>query len=103
MSSVVFDGAAKEEYSPVDSLSYYSSNYNNNNNNNNAGGASNPNLSYGNNNNSNNNNNARQTHHPIGGRMFSSATPFGDGGFADEPPLLEELGVNFSHMRQKVS
>ncbi|KXS09947.1 Yip1-domain-containing protein [Gonapodya prolifera JEL478] len=26
---------------------------------------------------------------------------FGTGGFADEPPLLEELGINFSHIRSK--
>ncbi|KAJ3337712.1 hypothetical protein HDU93_000660 [Gonapodya sp. JEL0774] len=26
---------------------------------------------------------------------------FGTGGFADEPPLLEELGINFAHIRSK--
>lgn len=28
---------------------------------------------------------------------------FGTGGFADEPPLLEELGINFDHIKTKVS
>lgn len=27
---------------------------------------------------------------------------FGSGGFDDEPPLLEELGINFSHIKNKV-
>lgn len=27
---------------------------------------------------------------------------FGTGGFADEPPLLEELGINFDHIKSKV-
>jgi hypothetical protein len=27
---------------------------------------------------------------------------FGTGGFDDEPPLLEELGINFLHIRAKV-
>lgn len=27
---------------------------------------------------------------------------FGTGGFADEPPLLEELGLNFGHIKTKV-
>lgn len=27
---------------------------------------------------------------------------FGTGGFADEPPLLEELGINFDHIKTKV-
>jgi hypothetical protein len=27
---------------------------------------------------------------------------FGTGGFDDEPPLLEELGINFQHIRAKV-
>lgn len=27
---------------------------------------------------------------------------FGTGGYEDEPPLLEELGVNFGHIRAKV-
>ena len=27
---------------------------------------------------------------------------FGTGGFDDEPPLMEELGVNFQHIRAKV-
>ena len=43
------------------------------------------------------------THHPVGGRMFAMNSAFGDGGFADEPPLLEELGVNFDHMKTKAS
>ncbi|KAF7721457.1 hypothetical protein EC973_004659 [Apophysomyces ossiformis] len=34
-----------------------------------------------------------------GGSSFWSA--FGTGGFADEPPLLEELGINFEHIRTK--
>ncbi|CAO3633009.1 unnamed protein product [Cunninghamella blakesleeana] len=34
---------------------------------------------------------------PVGG--FWSA--FGTGGYPDEPPLLEELGVNFGHIQQK--
>lgn len=36
---------------------------------------------------------------PVG--SFWSA--FGTGGFDDEPPLLEELGINFQHIRAKVS
>lgn len=27
---------------------------------------------------------------------------FGTGGYDDEPPLLEELGVNFGHIKTKV-
>lgn len=27
---------------------------------------------------------------------------FGTGGYADEPPLLEELGLNFEHIKTKV-
>lgn len=27
---------------------------------------------------------------------------FGTGGYEDEPPLLEELGVNFGHIKMKV-
>jgi hypothetical protein len=36
-----------------------------------------------------------------GSGSFWSA--FGTGGFADEPPLLEELGLNFGHIKTKVS
>ncbi|KAE9411410.1 Yip1-domain-containing protein [Gymnopus androsaceus JB14] len=34
---------------------------------------------------------------PVGGWW----TAFGTGGFEGEPPLLEELGINFSHIRAK--
>lgn len=27
---------------------------------------------------------------------------FGTGGYEDEPPLLEELGINFGHIKMKV-
>lgn len=36
----------------------------------------------------------------MGGSMSPAAVPSG-GGFDDEPPLLEELGINFSHIGQK--
>ncbi|CAG8440802.1 2160_t:CDS:2 [Ambispora leptoticha] len=38
-------------------------------------------------------------YHPGGTGSFWSA--FGTGGFADEPPLLEELGINFGHIKSK--
>ena len=40
-----------------------------------------------------------------GGFDYSSGSfwsAFGTGGFADEPPLLEELGINFEHIKTKV-
>ncbi|RKP19903.1 YIPF5-like protein [Rozella allomycis CSF55] len=40
-------------------------------------------------------------HQPIGGRLFAMSSAFGSGGFADEPPLFEELGINFSHVKSK--
>ena len=96
-SSVVFDSSPTEEYNPVDNLSYNNYNYGGAGAGTGTGAVNQPFIS-----NSNDKNNMKQTHHPIGGRMFSSTTPFGDGGFADEPPLMEELGINFSHMSQKV-
>ena len=33
-------------------------------------------------------------------RVFVGS-PFGSGGYADEPPLLEELGINMSHIWNK--
>ncbi|CAG8644987.1 12925_t:CDS:2 [Funneliformis caledonium] len=38
-------------------------------------------------------------HH--GGNTGSFWSAFGTGGFDDEPPLLEELGINFSHIKTK--
>lgn len=37
---------------------------------------------------------------PMGGSMSPPQSPSGSG-FEDEPPLLEELGINFSHILQK--
>lgn len=37
------------------------------------------------------------------GSSGSFWSAFGTGGFADEPPLLEELGLNFGHIKTKVS
>ncbi|CAG8433488.1 6714_t:CDS:2 [Ambispora gerdemannii] len=36
-----------------------------------------------------------------GGSSGSFWSAFGTGGFADEPPLLEELGINFGHIKSK--
>lgn len=36
------------------------------------------------------------------GSSGSFWSAFGTGGFADEPPLLEELGLNFGHIKTKV-
>jgi len=36
-----------------------------------------------------------------GGSTSSFWSAFGTGGFADEPPLLEELGINFLHIKSK--
>jgi hypothetical protein len=36
------------------------------------------------------------------GTSGSFWSAFGTGGFADEPPLLEELGLNFGHIKTKV-
>ena len=36
----------------------------------------------------------------MGGAMGPASVPSGNG-FDDEPPLLEELGINFSHILQK--
>ncbi|KAL1918872.1 uncharacterized protein VTP21DRAFT_2894 [Calcarisporiella thermophila] len=37
----------------------------------------------------------------VGASSGSFWSAFGTGGFADEPPLLEELGINFSHIQGK--
>lgn len=36
------------------------------------------------------------------GASGSFWSAFGTGGYADEPPLLEELGLNFEHIKTKV-
>ncbi|RUP12160.1 hypothetical protein BC936DRAFT_139838 [Jimgerdemannia flammicorona] len=36
-----------------------------------------------------------------GGSTGGFWSAFGTGGFADEPPLLEELGINFLHIKSK--
>nr|CAG8490611.1 13303_t:CDS:2 [Entrophospora candida] len=37
----------------------------------------------------------------FGGSTGSLLSAFGTGGFADEPPLLDELGINFDHIKTK--
>lgn len=39
-----------------------------------------------------------------GARQLSTGllAAFGTGGYEDEPPLLEELGINFNHIKMKV-
>lgn len=37
-----------------------------------------------------------------GGLRMGWLAAFGTGGYDDEPPLLEELGVNFTHIKGKV-
>lgn len=37
-----------------------------------------------------------------GGLTMGWLAAFGTGGYEDEPPLLEELGVNFGHIKGKV-
>jgi len=39
-----------------------------------------------------------------GSRQLSTGwlAAFGTGGYDDEPPLLEELGINFGHIKMKV-
>lgn len=37
-----------------------------------------------------------------GGLRMGWLAAFGTEGYEDEPPLLEELGVNFEHIRTKV-
>jgi hypothetical protein len=37
-----------------------------------------------------------------GGLPMGWLPAFGTGGYDDEPPLLEELGVNFVHIKGKV-
>lgn len=39
---------------------------------------------------------------PSSTNIESFWSAFGTGGFADEPPLLEELGINFDHIIAKV-
>lgn len=69
---------------------------------------------YGDQYNTNTNTNAGYYNNPPSGDMqspnydYTSGTSgsfwsaFGTGGFADEPPLLEELGLNFGHIKTKV-
>ncbi|KAI8994458.1 hypothetical protein BDB01DRAFT_772888 [Pilobolus umbonatus] len=42
-----------------------------------------------------------RTYDYTSGSSGSFWSAFGTGGFADEPPLLEELGLNFSHIKTK--
>lgn len=37
-----------------------------------------------------------------GGLTSGWLAAFGTGGYEDEPPLLEELGINFGHIKMKV-
>lgn len=37
-----------------------------------------------------------------GGLASGWLAAFGTGGYEDEPPLLEELGINFGHIKMKV-
>lgn len=45
---------------------------------------------------------ARPPSHSSRPKNNSWISAFGSGGFDDEPPLLEELGINFSHIKNKV-
>ncbi|RHZ44809.1 hypothetical protein Glove_709g58 [Diversispora epigaea] len=95
--SVLFEGSEVYDYGGQENLQFYTTSYGD------------PSNSYTTN---------PQTYYPSQTQSYPPPTPhssgfhhdgstgsfwsaFGTGGFADEPPLLEELGINFDHIKTK--
>ncbi|KAG9302161.1 hypothetical protein G9A89_020595 [Geosiphon pyriformis] len=88
--SVLFEGSEAYEYSTADNLHFYTTTYGDPA----SGYASPPSTGYY-------PPHSTQPYYHQGGSTGSFWSAFGTGGFADEPPLLEELGINFGHIKTK--
>ncbi|CAG8610140.1 921_t:CDS:10, partial [Paraglomus occultum] len=88
---VIFDNSEFFEYTAPDNLQFYTTTYSDPNAyTTNVGGYY-----------SQNDANVYTPGYHQGGSTGSFWSAFGTGGFADEPPLLEELGINFVHIKMK--